>query len=145
MKVTVYLHTKESMISVKDKISNALGECSVILDGDKNCVCYLLHEYSGEYEDFRDRVVFASLDRTKVEEKKEELETAEKLKNQQVEKCIHCPSEEMTKRKLKNRKQEIENYCNEFEPAFDGNECWCNNMRFYDDECTYHIKEMRLE
>lgn len=145
MKITVYLRTNDSTISVKDKIRHALGECTMIFDGVQDCMCYMLYECSGDYEDYRERMVFASLDREKVELKKTELEAIEVLKQQQVEKCIQCPSEEMTKRKLKNRRHELEVYCDEFDPEFDGNECWCNNMRFDYDECTYHIKEMRLE
>ena len=116
------------------------------MDGDKDCMCYVLYECSGAYEDFYKHVVFASLDREKVEAKKKEFEAHEKWKEEQVEKCIHCPSEEMTKRKLKKRRQEVEAYCDKFDPEFDGNECWCKNENFFnDDECTYYIEEMRLD
>lgn len=148
MVVTAYITTKEGQLSIQDRICSALkdvGSCSLIFDRDKDCICYLLYECSGEYEDFSKRLIFASLDSELVQNKKRALEKAEELRVQQYDKCMHCPSEELTKRKLKNKKQEIEEYCNEFEPGFDGNECWCENMRSWWDDRTYCVEEMKLE
>ena len=148
MVVTAYITTKEGQLSIQERICSALkdvGSCSLIFDRDKDCICYLLYECSGEYEDYYERIVYASLERELVENKKHELELLEKEKIKQYEKCLMCPSEHLTKRKLNNHKHEVDEYCNEFEPECDGNECWCNNMRSYYDECTYRIKEVKLE
>ena len=112
---------------------------------EANIKCYILYERSGEYEDAYKHIVFASLDRDKVEAEKKAFEAHEKWKTEQAEKCMQCPSEEMTKRKLKKRRHEVEVYCDEFEPEFDGNECWCKNANFFNDECTYYIEEVRLD
>lgn len=148
MVVTVYINTKENHMSIKNRICDALkdaGTCSLILDGDRDCICYLLYECSGEYEDYYERIVYASLERKLVENKKQKFEVIEQQKMQQYEKCFMCPVEELTKRKLKNHRHEVEEYCDEFEPECDGNECWCNNMRSYHDPYTYRIKEVKLE
>lgn len=50
---------------------------------------YLLHEISGEYEDYRDYVIEVYEDKLKVEAKLEEL----KLKTIQMDKCFYCVCE----------------------------------------------------
>ena len=54
-------------------------------------VIYQIHEHSGEYEDYRDRIVGSYLNEEKAKARKEELEHIEAEKQAKSDHCSGCP------------------------------------------------------
>ena len=110
---------------------------------------YQIHEYSGSYEDFCDRIVGTYLLEPKAKVEKERLEAIEAER----EKCRQCPlyvcnddnkdfcnndcGESCHKHILSN----IGKYCDKY--VDDGDE-HCKNHDWHCDDCTYEIKEVEV-
>ena len=107
---------------------------------------YQLHEYSGEYEDFRDRIIGSYLRKERVEEEKAKVEALEKDFREKSHKCACCPflSEDFID--LNRLLSEHPNYCTESDFE-DGEEYGidCNNRYVHWAEATYQIKEVEVE
>ena len=108
---------------------------------------YQIHEYSGEWEDYRDTIVGSYFKKSDAKENMEIMEQEAKDEDIQSKKCVNCPSH-----KLKFDKEgieEIKQYCNNFEPSEEKNargEGYCVNCFFsvYNDAPTYEIAEVEV-
>ena len=54
-------------------------------------IIYQLHETSGEYEDYMDRIVGSYMRRERAEEEKAKCEEERVYKNSRIRHCIRCP------------------------------------------------------
>ena len=111
---------------------------------------YQIHEHSGSYEDYRDRIVGTYLLEPKALSEKERLEAIEAER----EKCRECPlyicnddnkvfcnndcGESCHKHILSN----IHKYCDKYDE--DDGDNHCKNHTWYSDERTYEIKEVEV-
>lgn len=108
---------------------------------------YQLHECSGEYEDYRDRIIGSYLRKERAEEEKAKAEAKEQDLNKQEKKCQKCPfhgSEE----KLEDLLQKYPKYCDKLdmlEEDEDYDMIYCDNHFFRFDESTYYIEEVEVE
>ena len=108
---------------------------------------YQLHEYSGEYEDFFDRLIGTYLREEKAVKEKEQLEKREKIKTKMRRKCQNCPICDSWQRDDKeNLIKECKEYCERFDLYQDDEECAfdCNNYIYGYDEITYEIKKVEV-
>lgn len=102
-------------------------------------IIYQLHETSGEYEDYMDRIVgsYIRLERAKEEKMRYEKESAERILN--FRHCMGCPyinedleNEEMIKH--------MNTYCDHSKICCDENgEPLCANYTGWLDECNYYL------
>ena len=108
---------------------------------------YQIHEYSGEWEDFRDYIIGTYLREEKAVKEKEQLEKKERIKIEMRRKCQNCPICDSWQRSDKeNLIKECEEYCKLFSLYQDDEECAfdCNNYMYAYDEITYEIKEVEV-
>ena len=108
---------------------------------------YQIHEYSGEYEDFRDRIIGTYLHDKKAIKEKEKLEKEAAAKMEMCRKCQGCPICDSWDRDDKdNLAKECEEYCELFDLYQDEEECAfnCNNYTYLWDEPTYKIEEVEV-
>ena len=104
---------------------------------------YQLHEYSGCYEDFCDRIIGSYLRKERAEEEQVKAETEERELTAQSKKCYKCPY--LYDAYISN--DELLSYCpkaklekNEFDNDID-----CQNYHLHWDEATFEIKEVEVE
>ena len=110
---------------------------------------YQLHKYSGEYEDFSDRIIGSYLRKERAEEEKIKAENAEKLKIEHSRRCTNCPliecsstdPEYMIKKLLK----EHPDFCPDVKLYDISSYIECENYRLHFDEATFEIKEVEVE
>ena len=107
---------------------------------------YQLHEYSGEYEDFTDRIIGSYLreDRAKEEKIKAEIKDRELVKHSK--RCINCPFlEEKDFSNLNNLLQKYFYYCDKAELLESKFGIDCENYYSKWDNSTFKIKEVEVE
>lgn len=113
---------------------------------------YQIHEHSGEWEDYRDRIVGSYLLKDKAEAEMERF-IEEENKNKRCKNCplyfcsadcdldCECGSDECNEYKI----EETKKYCEDYEIYKDeDNEYECDNYisSFYD--CRYNIEEVEV-
>jgi len=76
---------------------------------------YQLHEYSGEWEDFRDNIIGSYLRRERAEEEKAKAEAKEKELIECSDKCDNCPFLERDFDKPEDLLLEFPDYCEKAE------------------------------
>lgn len=114
---------------------------------------YQIHESSGMYDDYIERIVGSYLNKEKAIAKMEELKRINKKKLNQCDKCSECPIWEIDisdtlnsimKKCFKHcRKARIkEEYSWYYEKSY---EYYCDNYQGYCEECDYTIEEVEVE
>ena len=108
-------------------------------------IIYQLHETSGEYEDYIDRIVgsYIRLERAEEEKTRYEKNLLKKILNSRH--CTGCPyaimnleNEEMAKR--------MDAYCDHSKIYYDEDgELLCTNFIGWLDECNYYIEIVEVE
>ena len=108
---------------------------------------YQLHEYSGEWEDFRDRIIGSYLRKERAEEEKDCVEVREKELIEQGKKCTHCPFLEFenTWTDIDRLLSEHLDYCTE--AKLENTEYGINCSNYYHkwDESTFEVVEVEVE
>lgn len=107
---------------------------------------YQLHEYSGEWEDYRDYIIGSYLRKERAEEEKVKAKERELKLRKKHSKCVNCPfldgdwedKDELLKKHM--------NYCGEV----DLEDCrpftmGCKNYFSKWDESSFKIKEVEVE
>lgn len=107
------------------------------------CV-YQLHECGGSYEDYFDRIIASYVSARKAIKHKRELQKEEKIIEEKVNKCCRCPIQDMTKRKYNNKKNVLDEYCDNQNLVFEGNYIYCENTEYCDEEKIYRIEKIEV-
>lgn len=102
---------------------------------------YQLHEYSGEWEDYRDRIIGSYLRKERAEEEKAKAEAKEKELVEQSNKCDDCPY--LYDAYITN--EELLSYCSKAKLEEDDDDINCANYYSHWDEATFEIKEVEVE
>ena len=104
---------------------------------------YQLHRYSGEWEDYRDRIIGSYLRKERAEEEKAKAEAEERKLKEQSNKCYDCPY--LYDSYLTN--DELLSYCsmaklekNEYNDDID-----CRNYMTHWDDNYFKIEEVEVE
>lgn len=108
---------------------------------------YQIHEYSGEYEDYRDYIVGSYLHKEKAIAKKEELQYAEAKKKAKSDHCYQCPinDEDIYNDSFDIVLKRCSEYCRDAKITEDRFGYDCENYCYSWDETTYEIKEVEVE
>ena len=110
---------------------------------------YQLHKYSGEYEDFSDKIIGSYLRKERAEEEKLKAEKSEKMKIEHGHKCSNCPfidcSSTDPEYMIKKLLREHPDYCSDAKLIADGSYIECENYHLYLDEATFEIKIEEVE
>ena len=106
---------------------------------------YQLHEYSGEWEDFHDRIIGSYLRKERAEEEKAKAEIKEKELIERSKKCNRCPFLESYLSDLDDLLVKHSDYC--VDAKLEENEYGidCDNYFSHWDESTFEIKEVEVE
>ena len=102
---------------------------------------YQLHEYSGEWEDYRDRIIGSYLRKERAEEEKAKAEAKEKELVEQHKKCDECLY--LYDAYITN--EELLSYCAKAKLEEDDDDINCVNYYTHWDEATFEIKEVEVE
>ena len=92
---------------------------------------YILHEYSGEYEDSSDYILGVYSSKESADSKKLELEEILKREYDKIDRCNECYKSDFN---CKFR-------CDKFKPDGDYE---CDNIISYVDDYTYEVKEYEV-
>ena len=106
---------------------------------------YQLHEYSGEWEDFRDRIIGSYLRKEKAEEEKSKAEAKEKALTEHNDRCADCPFLYATIAAVDGLLDEYPDYCNESKLHEDECGIECDNYYSHFYTSTFEIKEVEVE
>lgn len=107
---------------------------------------YQLHEYSGEYEDFRDYIRGSYLRKERAEEEKAKAEAEEKELVKKGEKCNNCPVlDAYPFASFDSLLNEHCDYCSEMKLEETDYGLNCDNYYHHWDESTFDIKEVEVE
>ena len=108
---------------------------------------YQLHEYSGEYEDFRDYIIGSYLRKERAEEEKIKAEQAECTRQERYKKCNDCPiiDTDLQSGTFEAARNLCSKYCNHAQIYEDKFGFDCENYEGNWDEATYQIKEVEVE
>ena len=106
---------------------------------------YQLHEYSGEYEDFSDRIIGSYLRKERAEEEKAKAELNEKDLMEHRHRCNYCPFLENTDLNLDVLLVMYSDYCSEMELEKSEYGIDCENYYSKWDESTFEIIEVEVE
>ena len=108
---------------------------------------YQVHEYSGEYEYFQDRIVGSYLYEKRAISKKEELEQIENERRKKSEHCGSCPIDDsdVIADEFDVVVKRCSIYCKDAKITEDRFGYDCENYCSYWDEVTYEIKEIEVE
>ena len=106
---------------------------------------YQLHEYSGEWEDFRDYICGSYLRKERAEEEKVKAETEEKRLMEYSKRCLYCPFLEEEADVLKDLLSEHSDYCSEMKLEATEYGYSCQNYFVKYDNSTFEIKEVEVE
>lgn len=124
----------------------------------------MLHEHSGEFDDYMDRIIGVYLDENKCNDEKLKLEEKERLKQDKIKKCQNClineecnlgcdfcdsRYEDNRERCLEIKIEHIKKYCNESEIWTKLEEEYiscmdCENRELWYEENIYSIEQMEL-
>ena len=105
---------------------------------------YQIHEYSGEYEDYKDNIVGSYFNKSDAEAKMKELELQSNSNTANFIKCRDCPSNYVYFDD--NNVKKIKQYCTQFELSVDdeNDDNYCINKTFNNDNPTYEIVEVEV-
>lgn len=109
---------------------------------------YQLHEYSGEWEDYRDRIIGSYLRKERAEEEKAKAEAREKELIEHSEKCSNCPYTEDFEDGFVDVNvliSENPNYCNKAKLESGDYGISCENSYYHWNEATFQIEEVEVE
>lgn len=108
---------------------------------------YQLHEYSGEWEDFRDHIRGSYLRKERAEEEKVKAEEFEKILVERSDRCNKCPFIDYDNAFLKINEliQKCSDYCSLVELEETDYGINCQNYYHCWDESTFEIKEVEVE
>lgn len=107
---------------------------------------YQLHEYSGEWEDFRDYIIGSYLKRERAEEEKIKVEAKEKELIEHYEKCSNCPYWNEDFNDVNALRSACSDYCSEADFDEHSNDVvYCKNYFIHHDEAHFEIKEVEVE
>lgn len=106
---------------------------------------YQLHKYSGEWEDFCDRIIGSYLRKERAEEEKVKAEAREKALIEHGRKCSRCPFIEEPFDKLDILMSEYFDYCTKAKLKDSEYGMDCENYFSHWDDCTFDIKEVEVE
>lgn len=106
---------------------------------------YQLHEYSGEWEDFTDRIIGSYLreDRAKEEKIKAEIKDRELI--EYGKRCMNCPFLEEDFSNLNDLLQEYSDYCDKAKLSENDYGIDCKNYYSKWDNSTFEIEEIEVE
>lgn len=106
---------------------------------------YQLHEYSGEYEDYRDRIIGSYFLRIRAEEEKAKAEAREKELYEHGRRCYFCPFLDYSHAKIDDLLKKYPNYCSEAKLEESEWGIYCENYCSHWDEATFEIQEVEVE
>lgn len=108
---------------------------------------YQLHEYSGEWEDFRDYIIGSYLTKERAEEEKVRAELREKELSEHSAKCARCPFLEFENSwsDIDRLLSEHQYYCTE--AKLEDTDYGINCLNYYSkwDDSTFKVKEVEVE
>ena len=107
---------------------------------------YQIHEYSGEYEDYRDYIVGSYLSKEKAIAKMEELQRIEAERRVKADRCRFCPieDEDVFDDVFDVVAKRCSMYCRDAKIKEEPYGYDCENYCCYWDEATYEIKEVEV-
>lgn len=109
-------------------------------------IIYQLHEHSGEYDYYCDRIIGSYLKKERAEEEKAKAEAKEKKTREDSKRCLNCPFLEENIVKLDNLLAKYPDYCTEVELKEDiFGDIDCENYYTTWDEATFSIEEVEVE
>ena len=108
---------------------------------------YQIHEYSGEYEDYRDVIVGSYLNKEKAKAKIEELQHIEAERQIKSDHCSLCPilDNDVIDDTFDVVVKRCSMYCRDAKITEDRFGYDCKNYCFGWDEATYEIEEIEVE
>ena len=107
---------------------------------------YQLHEYSGEWEDYRDRIRGSYLRKDRAEEEKTKAEASEKILRERSAKCNNCPVfDAYPFASLDGLLDEHSDYCSEMELEETEYGIHCQNYYLKWNDSTFEIVEVEVE
>lgn len=107
---------------------------------------YQLHEYSGEWEDFRDHIRGSYLRKERAEEEKAKAEKLEKELVSRKRKCNNCPAlDAYPFASFDSLFAKYSDYCSEMKLEETEYGITCQNYCFKWDESTFEIIEVEVE
>lgn len=106
---------------------------------------YQLHEHSGEYEDYRDRIIGSYLKRERAEEEKAKAEAKEEELSERGRKCNRCPFLENPFAKVDDLIDIHSHYCSEAKLEDGEWGIYCDNYCSHWDEASFKIEEVEVE
>lgn len=107
---------------------------------------YQLHEYSGEWDDYRDRIIGSYLRKERAEEEKIKAEIKEKELQERADKCYYCPFlKAYPFASIDDLSSRNSDYCSERDLEETDYGLNCKNDFVYWDDCTFDIKEVEVE
>ena len=106
---------------------------------------YQLHKYSGEYEDFCDRIIGSYLRKERAEEEKIAAEAKESELAERGRKCNQCPFTEHPFANLGELLAKYPNYCSHKQLHDDSYGIYCDNGYIHWSNATFEIKEIEVE
>lgn len=108
-------------------------------------VIYQLHEYSGEYDYFCDRIIGSYLRRERAEEEEDKAMAKEKRMAERSKKCGSCPFLEKDFEKVHDLLSEYYCYCDESKLKNSEYGIECENYCSIWDEARFEIVEVEVE
>lgn len=107
---------------------------------------YQIHEHSGEYEDYRDRIVGSYLNEEKARVRKEELEHIENERRVKSDHCSLCPilDNDVMADTFDMVVKRCSMYCRDAKIIEDRFGYDCENYDRYWYEATYKIEEVEV-
>ena len=110
-------------------------------------IIYQLHEYSGEYEDYFDRIIGSYLRKERAEEEKAAAEKQEELNKEHANQCANCPYvDNWDRTDYDMLVDEMKKHCDRGDIQFvDNGEPICKNYHVYWDINSFEIQEVEVE
>lgn len=108
---------------------------------------YQLHEYSGEWEDYRDRIIGSYLRKERAEEEMARAESKEKELLERGRKCANCPFLEFedTWTDVGKLLSEYPDYCQDAKLEDTEYGINCSNYYYKWDDATFDVVEVEVE
>lgn len=107
---------------------------------------YQLHEHSGEWEDYRDRIIGSYLRKERAEEEKTKAEAREKEAMEQSKKCNRCPFlEDAFSPNIDHLLGKHPNYCDKVQLSAGDYGIDCDNFYLHWNDADFEIQEVEVE
>lgn len=106
---------------------------------------YQLHKYSGEWEDFRDRIIGSYTSLKRAEAAKIEAEAKEKELEEKSRKCRCCPLIDDDFADVNDLLVKHLDYCDKAELEKEDDWVDCKNYYVHWDEATFKIEAVNVE